>query len=146
MIDSTAGETIAAPRPCTARAAISTPIVFGEPADERRCREDRDADHEHAPAAEQVGRAPAEQEEAAERDRVRDQHPLQRAVADVQRRLDRRQRDGDDRAVEDRHEERHAHQRQRLPAAWVGLVIGRFEHVGIVPPQPADRIPETRSP
>ena len=51
MIESVAGEMIAAPSPCTAREAIRTPIEFGEAAGERRGREERDADHEHAPAA-----------------------------------------------------------------------------------------------
>ena len=71
------------------------------------------------PPPEQVGRAPAEQQEAAERDRVRDEHPLQRVLRHVQRRLDRRQRDVDDRDVEHRHEERDADERERLPAARI---------------------------
>ena len=94
----------------------------GEPARERRAENSATPDHEHAPPAEQVGRAAAEQQEAAERDRVGDQHPLQRVLGDVQRRLDRRQRDVDDRDVEHRHEERDADERERLPAARIGCV------------------------
>ena len=56
----------------------------GKPADERRDGEDRDADHEDPPAAEQVGETAAEQQEAAEGDRVRREHPLEVRVRDVE--------------------------------------------------------------
>ena len=42
------------------------PLGVGQTAGERGGREQRDADHEHAPAPEQIGRAPAEEQEAAE--------------------------------------------------------------------------------
>ena len=66
MIDSAAGERIAAPSPWTARAAISIPSEVESPQSERGGGEERDAGHEHAPPAEEVGRPAAEQQEAAE--------------------------------------------------------------------------------
>ena len=93
----------------------------GEPAEERGEREDDDADHEHAPAPVQVGEAAGEQEEAAVRDRVRRDHPLQVVSREVQRRADRRQGHVDDRDVQDRHEERGTDHRERLPTERIGL-------------------------
>ena len=51
------------------------------------------------------------------------QSRVSRLVAELEARglVKRSPADGDDRAVEDRHEERHAHQRQRPPAVWVEL-------------------------
>ena len=66
-IESAAGESSAAPKPCTARAAISQALALREAAGERGEREDDQADDEHPAAAEQVGGAAAEQQEAAER-------------------------------------------------------------------------------
>ena len=70
MIDSAAGETIAAPRPWTARAAISQASDCARPPSQRGEREHDQAEHEHPAAAEQVGHPPAEQQKAAERQRV----------------------------------------------------------------------------
>ena len=53
----------------------------GEPAHERRGREEQDTGHEHTPAPEQVGRPSSEQEQAAEGERVGAQHPLQALLA-----------------------------------------------------------------
>ena len=83
-IERPAGETIAAPRPWTARAAISTPLAGREAADERGGGEQDQAEHEDPPAAEQVGGAAAEQQEAAERDRVGRDHPLQLRLGEVE--------------------------------------------------------------
>ena len=69
-IESAAGEMIAAPRPCAARAAISWPSVAAKPAAQRGDRDEHEAGHEDAAAAEQVGHAPAEQQEAAEGEHV----------------------------------------------------------------------------
>ena len=77
MIESAAGEMSAAPSPCTARAPIEHALGPREPAEERRDGEEHDAGEEDPAPAEQVGGAPAEQEEAAEGDRVRGDHPLQ---------------------------------------------------------------------
>ena len=49
----------------------------GEPAGQRGEREQHQPGDEHAPAPEQVSRAPAEQQEAGERDRVGVDDPLQ---------------------------------------------------------------------
>ena len=90
-----------------------------EPADERGGAEDPEPDHEHDAAPDQVGRAPAEQEEAAVREPVRGDHPLQVPLREVQIVLDRRQRDIDDRDVEHHDEDRGADQDQRFPAARI---------------------------
>ena len=67
-------------------------------------------------AAEQIRRAATEQQEAAERDHVRGHDPLQARLGEVQVAADRRQRDVDDRRVDDRHEVRDRQQRERAPA------------------------------
>ena len=100
-IESAAGERIAAPRPCTARAAISWPGVGREPARQRGEREEDQAEHEDAPAPEQVGQPPAQQQEAAEGEDVGVDDPGQVALGEVERFADRRQRHVDDRGVED---------------------------------------------
>ena len=82
-IESAAGERIAAPRPWTARAAISWPELVGEAAGQRGEREEDQAGHEEAPPAEQVGEPPAEQEEAAEGEDVGVHHPGQAALGEV---------------------------------------------------------------
>ena len=94
--------------------------VVGEAADERGDGEDDEPEEEDPLAAEQVGHPAAEQEEAAERDRIGDQHPLDRRLGDVQVGLDRRDRDVHDRDVEDGHEERGADDREDQPAAVGG--------------------------
>ena len=67
-------------------------------------------------AAEDVRRAAAEQQEAAEQQRVGVDDPLQVGLAEVQILLDRRQRDVHDRRVEDHHELGEADEDQRHPA------------------------------
>ena len=62
----------------------------GEAVEQREDREHGHADHEDAPAAEQVGHPAAEQEDAAEHDRVGSDHPLEAAFGEVQVVLDRR--------------------------------------------------------
>jgi len=66
MIDSAAGETIAAPRPCAARAAIQPRLRIGQAAEQRGEREHDETEHEHLATAHQVGEPAAEQQEAAE--------------------------------------------------------------------------------
>ena len=116
-IDSAAGEMIAAPRPWSARAPISDGSVHASAREQRAEREDDDADEEHAPAAEQVGRAPAEQQEAAEDERVGADHPLEVLLREAEVDLDRGQGDVHDRDVEDDHELHDAEERQRQPLA-----------------------------
>ena len=112
-IDSEAGAMTAPPRPCAARAAISSACAVGEPAGERREREQGQPADEHAPAAEHVGGAAAEQQEAGERDRVGVDDPLQVLLGEAQRVADRRERDVHHGHVEDHHELRQATQQQR---------------------------------
>jgi hypothetical protein len=94
-------------------------LRIGQAADERGDREERNSDHEDAPAPEQVGRAAREEKEAPEGDRVGADHPLQVLPGEVERLADRRQRDVHDRDVEDRHEEGDADKREGLPPAGV---------------------------
>ena len=84
MIDSAAGESIAAPRPWPARAANSIVGVAGERGGQRRGGEHAQAGEEHAAAAEQVGGAAAEQQQAAEDQRVAGDRPADVAAGDVQ--------------------------------------------------------------
>ena len=118
-IESAAGETIAAPRPCTPRATISQPDEVAKPPASEATEKTIEADDEDAPAAEQVRRAAAEQQEAAEHERVRVDDPLQAALGEAEVALDRRQRDVHDRGVEHDHELRDREHRERLPAARI---------------------------
>jgi hypothetical protein len=72
--------------------------------------------HQDATAAEQIGGPAAEQQEPAERERVRGHDPLQVGLREVQVAADCRQRDVDDRQIDHRHEERHSQQPERPPA------------------------------
>jgi hypothetical protein len=94
----------------------------GEPAHERRGREEQDTGHEQAPAPEEVGRPSSEQEQAAEGERVSAQHPLQALLREAEVGSDRGQRHEHDRAVEDHHEEGGAEERKRPPAPGIGCI------------------------
>src|SRR3954453_21823595 len=114
-IDSAAGETSAAPRPGRARArsaAVQPRLRLREAAEQRREREDDEADHEELAAAQEVGQAAAEQQEAAEGERVGVDHPGEVVLGEVQRAPDGGQRDVDDGGVEDDDELRHRQERQ----------------------------------
>ena len=116
-IESAAGSMIAPPSPCTARPAISNASLRRERARQRSDREQGESEHQDPAATEQIRGATAEQQEAAERQRVRGYHPLQARGGQVQIAADRRQRDVDDREIDDRHEVRAANRanaRQRL--------------------------------
>ena len=91
-----------------------------EAAHERCEREQRHSEHEHAAAAEHVGRPPAEQQEPAEREGVRRDDPLERALRELEVGRDGGQGHVHDRDVEDDHEERDADEGERVPAARVG--------------------------
>ena len=95
-------------RPCTARAPIEHLAVRRDAARQRGEPEQEQRRHEHPALAEVVGGAPAEHQEARERDRVRVDDPLQFGRGEAEARLDRGQRDVDDAQVEDDHELRHA--------------------------------------
>ena len=68
--------------------------------------EESDAGHEHAPAAEDVAGPRAQQQQAAERQRVGVLHPREGRGREVQRRLDLGQGRDHDRDVEDDHQVR----------------------------------------
>ncbi len=94
---------------------------------EARCqRGDRDQHqpgHEDAPAPQQVRGAAAEQEEAAEGEHVGVDDPGQVLVGEVERFADRRQRDVDDRGIEDDHELGRGQQDQGQPAFLLELGV-----------------------
>ena len=114
---SAAGESSAAPTPWTARAAISALGRGHEAAGQRGDAEQREAGQEEPAAAEQVARPPAEQQQAAERERVAVDDPLQAVGGEPEVGLDRGQRDVHDRDVEDDHELGDGEHRQREPLA-----------------------------
>ena len=97
------------------------PGVGRQAAGQRGEREEHQAEHEDAAAAEQVGEPAAEQQEAAEGEHVGVDHPGQAALGEVERFADRRQGDVDDRGVEDDHELRRAEQDQGDPALVAGF-------------------------
>jgi hypothetical protein len=74
--------------------------VVDEPAEQRGQREHGDGDEEHAAAAEQVGGAPAEQQQPAVTQDVPADDPLQRVGGQAEIGLDGGERDPDHRHVE----------------------------------------------
>jgi hypothetical protein len=78
-------------------------------------------------AAEQIGDASPEQQEAAEQQGVGGDHPLQARWGEVQRVLDPRQGDVHDRDIEDHHElaERDQRESQPLIASHLVLLLNR---------------------
>src|SRR6266568_5943885 len=85
---SEAGDAIAPPTPCRARDAISNPGEVAQAGGQRGQREYRDAGKEDPAAAENVARPPAEQQQAAEGERVGVEHPGQVGGGEVQAGLD----------------------------------------------------------
>ena len=121
MIESAAGESIAAPRPWPARAANSVGGAAGQRRGERGEREHAQAGEEHAPAAEQVGGAAAEQQQAAEDERVARDRPADVGAADAEVLGHVGQRDVHGGDVEDDHQLGDAQQdEQPEPRAVVG--------------------------
>ena len=97
----------------------------GEAARRRREREERDAEQEEPPVPEQVAEPSAEQQEAAEGDQVRVHDPRERLLGEAEILADRRQRDADDRHVEDDHQVAEAEDQEGQPAcAGAHVVIG----------------------
>jgi hypothetical protein len=68
-------------------------LAVGEPAQQRRRREHREAGEEDPLAADQVTEATDEQQQAAERDQVRVHNPRQTRLREMEIGLDRRKRD-----------------------------------------------------
>ena len=114
-IDSAAGEMTAAPSPWSERAAISDAFRPREAGQQRREREHDDADEEQPPPSEQIGRAPAQEQEAAEEERVGADHPLEVLLREPEVDFDRGQRHVHDRDVQDDHELHRAQQRECQP-------------------------------
>ena len=97
-------------------AADQHPRGLREAVEQRRDREDDEAEEEEPLAPEQVARAAAEQQEAAEDERVRVDDPLEVGLREPEVLLDRRQRDVHDRRVEHDHELREADEDEDDPA------------------------------
>ena len=114
-IDSVPGSLAAAPRPITARPAMSTSGVRGERAQHRAGAEHPRAGQHDLLAAELVPDHPAGQHEAGEREGVRAHHPLQVGDARLQARLDVAERDADHGVVEEGQEEQRAQRREGQP-------------------------------
>ncbi|MGY2875643.1 hypothetical protein ACVW00_002833 [Marmoricola sp. URHA0025 HA25] len=126
MIDRAAGDAIAAPRPWDGARSDQPGLVLGQATGQRGQCEQRHADHEHASTTQVVGQASAEEQEAAEGQRVGVHHPGQVGLGEVERLADRGQRDVDDRGIDDHDELGHREQRQREVArprrteVWLG--------------------------
>jgi hypothetical protein len=88
-----------------------------ETGEQRGDCEDHDPDDEHSLASQQIRRATAEHQEAAEDERVRADHPLEILLREPQVDLDRRQRHVDDRDVQYDHELHRAEERECEPFA-----------------------------
>ncbi len=111
--------------------------------------EAREAGDEHDLAADQVGEPAAEQQQAAERQRVRRHDPLPVHVAEAQVALRRRQRDVHDRGVKHHHQLRDRDDDQDQPAARVRLGGRRVPARAASrcsPPLARGRLPRTLQP
>ena len=105
MIDRPAGAVNAADAPLRKRVTTSRVPLFDETAERRGDGEDGQRDQQRPPAAEQVGGAPAEQQQAAVPEHVARDDPLQLRGREVQVGVDGGQRDADHRDVEPVEEE-----------------------------------------
>ena len=117
--DNAAGASSAPNAPWNARAVASMANDVRGAADRRRDREADQTDQERALAAEDVGDPAAEQQEAAEGQRVGRDDPLPVVVGEVQRVLRGGQRDVHDRRVQHDHELRDAQHGKDEPATGV---------------------------
>jgi hypothetical protein len=106
-------------------------LVLREPAQQRRGGEHRQAGEEHVPAADQVAEPPSQQEQPAEGDQVRVDDPGEARLREPEVVLDRRQRDRDDRPVEDDHQHAGAEHDKRPPARVADGSVG-LAHVGLL--------------
>jgi hypothetical protein len=95
----------------------------GDAVEQRAHREERHAGDEHAPTTEHVGESTAEQQDAAEEDRVGRHHPLQAGLREAEVRADGRERDVHDRDVQHHHELRRHQHAERDPARPIGLLV-----------------------
>ena len=123
---STPGAARAAPTPWAPRAATSHSGRLGQAAGQRGEGEDGQADLEGAAAAEDVAEAAAEEQQAAEGERVGVEHPGQPGRAEVEGGVDVRQGDVHDGRVEDQHQLGHEDDRDAGGgAAGVRREVGR---------------------
>ena len=102
MIASELGTSSAPAAPCRPRAAISVSVVGASAQATEKSAERRRAEREHPPLAVDVAQRPSDQDQRAERQKVRVRHPLLRLQAAAEVTLDRRQRHVDDRPVDRR--------------------------------------------
>ena len=102
---SVSGRTIAAPRPCRARAAMSASMLGASAAAALASVKSAEADDEHPLAAEAVAERGAGEQQDGERQRVGVDRPLERLDRAAEIGADRRQRDADDEVVERGHEQ-----------------------------------------
>ena len=98
----------------------------GEPVQQRGDREDDEPREEQPLASDQVARAAAEKQEAAEDQRVGVDDPLQLGGRHVEIALDRGQRDVHDRRVQDDHELRDADEDEDEPRDWTSRSPASF--------------------
>ena len=122
---SDAAAMIAPPRPCSARAPTSISWVCAAPPMSEASANMSSPVTNVRRLAEQVGGTPAEHQKSGERDRVGVDDPLQVRVGEAEARVDRRQRDVDDRDIEDDHELRQATQGQQQRVARRGMSLRR---------------------
>ena len=115
MIDSAAGESIAAPSPCPARAAKKTAALPASADTSDDDGEHAETGQEDTPATEEVRGAAAEQQQAAEDQRVARDRPAQVSAGDPQLRREIRKRDVHGRDVEDDHQLRERQHEKEAP-------------------------------
>jgi hypothetical protein len=95
------------------------PLAGSEPAEKGRRGKQQQPEDEHPPPAKNVAGAAAEQEQAAEGDRVGVDHPLQAGSGEAKRTLHMGQRHIDDGGVEHDHELRGGDNQQSQAEAAV---------------------------
>gem|GEM_PF-4050419 len=102
--------------------------VPGQPADQRRQRVQPQRADEHAPLAQQVDGAPAQQQKAAAEHRIGADHPLQGLFGKAQARADLRQGHEHDVDIQGVDELREGEQRQAPAQRTVGARGGKGRH------------------
>ena len=118
MIDSVAGMMNAPPMPMNARVAMSCSELSDERGEQRAEAEQRQTELQRRQPAEAVTEAPGGEQQAREHERVRVDDPLELARASRRAgRTMRRDRDVQDRVVDDDDEQADAEDEQDQPAA-----------------------------
>ena len=120
MMVSVAGESTAPPRPCSARAAVSSPEFWARPPSRLAREKSAQPAEEDLALAEEVGEPAAEQQEAGEREHVTVHDPLQACGAVVQVAADGRKGDVHDRHVKHDHELAQADDREDQAVGRLG--------------------------